>query len=71
MHTAESLLGNPPSSPDKITIGDEVIWELLLAKLREDLIVVTGDGTTKRTCRYSGMNMSRKRKANYCSLPKG
>jgi hypothetical protein len=39
------LLGNPPSSPDKITIGDEVIWELLLAKLREDLIVVTGDGT--------------------------
>jgi hypothetical protein len=39
------LLGNPPSSPDKYTIGDEVIWELLLAGLTEDLIVVTRDAT--------------------------
>jgi hypothetical protein len=38
------LLGNPPCSPDKYTIGDEVIWELLL-KLREDLIIVTRDST--------------------------
>jgi len=40
------LLGNPPSSTDKYTIGDELIWELLLASLQnQDLIVVTGDGT--------------------------
>ena len=39
------LLGNPPSSPDQHTIGDEIIWELLLAKFREDLIIVTRDKT--------------------------
>jgi hypothetical protein len=39
------LLGHPPRSPDAYTIGDEVIWELLLANLREDLIVVTRDKT--------------------------
>ena len=38
------LLGNPPCSPDKYTIGDEVIWELLL-ELKEDLIIVTTDST--------------------------
>jgi hypothetical protein len=39
------LLGNPPSSPDKHTIGDEVIWETLLANCRDDLIVVSNDRT--------------------------
>jgi hypothetical protein len=39
------LLGNPPSSSDKYSVGDEVIWELLLAKLKEDLIIVTKDHT--------------------------
>lgn len=39
------LLGNPPTSPGKHTIGDELIWELLLANTKEDLIVVTGDRT--------------------------
>jgi DNA-directed RNA polymerase subunit M/transcription elongation factor TFIIS len=39
------LLGNPPTSPDKYTIGDEVIWEALLASVRDDLIVVTRDRT--------------------------
>jgi hypothetical protein len=38
------LLGNPPTSPDKYTIGDEVIWECLLAaNLGDDLIIVTRD----------------------------
>lgn len=39
------LLGNPPASPDKYTIGDEVIWEALLARVRDDLIVITRDRT--------------------------
>jgi len=37
------LLGNPPTSPGKYTVGDELIWELLLANMKEDLVVVTGD----------------------------
>lgn len=37
------LLGNPPTSSGKHTIGDELIWELLLANKKEDLVVVTGD----------------------------
>jgi len=39
------LLGNPPSSKDKITIGDEVIWEALLSNVQEDLIIVSRDQT--------------------------
>ena len=39
------LLGTPPTSPNKKTVGDELIWELLLANMKEDLIVVTGDHT--------------------------
>ncbi|SRR6266567_1259204 len=38
------LLGNPPTSPDRHTIGDELIWETLLAGCKEDLIVVSRDG---------------------------
>ena len=41
------LLGNPPSSPDKHTIGDEMIWESLLEGCGEDLIIVSRDGTFK------------------------
>jgi rRNA-processing protein FCF1 len=39
------LLGNPPCSPDKYSVGDEVIWELLLEHMKDDLIVVTKDHT--------------------------
>lgn len=39
------LLGNPPTSNDKITIGDEIIWEALLSGVTEDLIIVTLDQT--------------------------
>jgi hypothetical protein len=39
------LLGNPPCSPDKYSVGDEVIWELLIENMTEDLIVVTKDHT--------------------------
>jgi len=37
------LLGNPPNSPGKSTIGDEVIWEALLRNMQDDLIIVTRD----------------------------
>lgn len=39
------VLGNPPTSPDKHTIGDEIIWETLLAQVTDDLIVVTRDNS--------------------------
>lgn len=39
------LLGAPPTSPDKHTIGDEVIWETLLTYCDKDLIVVSRDRT--------------------------
>lgn len=39
------LLGNPPTSPDKHTIGDELIWETILAQASDDLIVVSRDKT--------------------------
>jgi len=37
------LLGQPPTSPDKHTIGDELIWESLLTWTSDDLVVVTRD----------------------------
>ncbi len=39
------LLGNPPTSAKKQTIGDEANWEVLLECCREDLILWTRDGT--------------------------
>ncbi|MFO0976418.1 MAG: PIN domain-containing protein [Planctomycetaceae bacterium] len=39
------LLGDPPTSPDKHTVGDELIWETLLANVRDDLLVVSRDRT--------------------------
>jgi hypothetical protein len=39
------LLGNPPTSPGKQTIGDEVNWEVLLESCHDDLILWTRDGT--------------------------
>lgn len=46
------LLGNPPKSPGTDTIGDEVIWETLLANLGEDLIFVTRDLTYRYHIAY-------------------
>ncbi len=39
------LLGNPPKSERKDTIGDEVIWEMLLAQADGDLVFITRDST--------------------------
>jgi predicted nucleic acid-binding protein len=39
------LLGDPPTTPDKYTVGDEVIWETLLALCDDDLIIVSRDRT--------------------------
>jgi hypothetical protein len=49
------LLGNPPKSERKTTIGDEVIWEMLLEQLErldEDLILVTQDSTYRNHITY-------------------
>jgi hypothetical protein len=39
------LLGNPPTSSDKYTVGDEVIWEVIIRNLQDDLIIVSRDHT--------------------------
>ncbi|MGZ3789863.1 MAG: PIN domain-containing protein, partial [Bacteriovorax sp.] len=36
-------LGNPPRSPKKDTIGDEIIWESILNEVKDDLVFVTRD----------------------------
>lgn len=36
--------GQPPSSNKRDTIGDEIIWETLLAECKEDLAIVSQDG---------------------------
>lgn len=40
------LLGNPPGD-NKKTIGDQLIWEILISNLEENLIVVARDKTYK------------------------
>lgn len=37
------VLGQPPTSPDKHTVGDEVIWESLMTWKDDDLVIVTRD----------------------------
>lgn len=39
------VLGRPPTSPDKYTVGDEVIWEALLDGVEDDLLIVSRDKT--------------------------
>lgn len=39
------LLGHPPSSDDKTTIGDELIWETLLNGCTDDLVICSRDKT--------------------------
>jgi hypothetical protein len=39
------LLGDPPTSRDRHSVGDELIWELLLESCKEDLIIVSRDQT--------------------------
>ncbi|RXE56071.1 hypothetical protein ABH15_07750 [Methanoculleus taiwanensis] len=39
------LLGNPPKSEKKDTIGDELIWEMILGHTADDLIFITRDAT--------------------------
>ena len=40
------LLGAPPGT-DKIKICDEVIWETLLARMNDDILIVSRDSTYK------------------------
>lgn len=37
------LLGQPPTTPDKHTIGDEIIWEALVQGASDDVVVVSRD----------------------------
>ncbi len=46
------LLGNPPKSTGTDTIGDELIWETLLANLEEDLFFITRDRTYRNHAAY-------------------
>jgi hypothetical protein len=39
------LLGNPPISDGKNTIGDEIIWETIIENVKDDLIIVAYDKT--------------------------
>lgn len=61
-------MGAPPSSPDKYTVGDELIWESLLAAHLGDLIIVSRDHgfldhaeTLRRVCRARGRQARRRR----------
>ncbi|WP_379139126.1 PIN domain-containing protein [Paenibacillus sp. sgz500958] len=42
------LLGQPPTSRDKASIGDEVIWESLISKGESDIVIVSRDKTYSR-----------------------
>ena len=53
------LLGSPPGT-DKIKICDEVIWETLLARMDDDLIIVSRDGTYKDNHYYLSREYERK-----------
>jgi len=39
------ILGNPPTSPDRHSVCDELLWEELIDFCNEDLIIVSNDKT--------------------------
>ncbi|MDD3621109.1 MAG: PIN domain-containing protein [Methanofollis sp.] len=42
---SRKLVGNPPKTERGQTVGDEMIWEILLDEAQDDLIVITRDQT--------------------------
>ncbi|QYZ78155.1 hypothetical protein E2N92_01260 [Methanofollis formosanus] len=44
---SRKLVGNPPKNERGQTVGDEVIWEILLDEAHDDLVVITRDQTYK------------------------
>lgn len=39
------LIGNPPTTADKYSIGDEINWEIILENIKDDIIIVGRDNT--------------------------
>lgn len=39
------LRGDPPMSPEKKSVGDEIIWEVVLENVKDDLVIVSRDTT--------------------------
>ncbi|QHS63658.1 PIN domain-containing protein [Chitinophaga agri] len=39
------MMGSPPVSKDRYSIGDEINWEIILANVRDNLILVTRDSS--------------------------
>jgi hypothetical protein len=58
------LLGNPPTSSDMHSIGDEAHWEALLGELKGDLVVVTNDSTYLDNVRLLREEFARRTNAN-------
>jgi hypothetical protein len=46
------LIGNPPKSDKKKTIGDEIIWESILDNGEYDIIIVSSDGTFRKNISF-------------------
>lgn len=42
---SRKLVGNPPTSKEKSSIGDEINWESLLSYIDDDLIIISRDKT--------------------------
>lgn len=58
------LIGDPPTSPDKHSLGDEIIWETLLACCEDDLVIVSRDHTfldNEGILRFEFENTTKKR----------
>lgn len=54
------LLGNPPGS-SSVTIGDEVIWESILAYADEDIVIVSNDKSFLNNKRFLDEEFQQKR----------
>ncbi|NMY76995.1 PIN domain-containing protein, partial [Pseudomonas sp. WS 5071] len=55
------ILGNPPISPDRHSVGDELLWEELLEFCNENLIIVSKDKAfteNKKLLRDAPINLS-------------
>lgn len=53
---SRKMIGNPPSSNNKYTIGDEVNWETILANVRDNLIIVGRDNAYQDNINFLSFN---------------
>lgn len=64
------LLGNPPTSEGKTSIGDEINWELILENSHDDIVIIGRDSTYEKNTSYLKKEYTRRTSKKILAITK-